>query len=45
MTVPALVVRRRVVAALAPLEEVHQDPGNQAQEEDEAEEGKFGLEE
>ena len=41
MTVPALAVRRRVVAALAPLEEVRPDPGNQAQEEEEEEDGMF----
>ena len=37
----ALVVHRRVVEALAPLEEVRQDPGSQAQEEGEAEGGMF----
>ena len=40
----AFVVRRRVVAALAPLEEVRQNLGNQAQDGEEDEEGRFGLE-
>ena len=40
----AFVVRRRVVAALAPLEEVRQHPGNQAQDGEEDEQGRFGLE-
>ena len=41
MTAPALVTRQRVVAALAPLEEVRRDPGNQAQDEGEEEDGMF----
>ena len=41
VTILALVVHRRVVAALAPLEEVRLNPGNQAQEEEEEEDGMF----
>ena len=39
--VTKLVGRQRVVATLAPLEEVRRDLGNQAQDEEEVEEGRF----
>ena len=41
--VPTLVFCRRVVAALAPLEEVCPDLGSQAQDEEEVVEGRFIL--
>ena len=43
MTVPTRVTHRRVVAALAPLEEVRRDLGNQARDEEEEEDGIFAL--